>query len=886
MKYANRFLSIYGRRSAGRLFLFAIGMLFCVVCHAQIDIDSEKVYLRQDYSGDSGDLISVVSEQTGITISYSNKVYANRHVNVHHGSHTMRSLLDVIFSRFPVEYVTKSRKVIVAPVRARYFTVSGYCRDALTGEALIGANVYDTLMIGGSASNGYGFFSVNLPEGHCTMRASFVGYQTVEKTVELVADTMLSFLLHPTISMEEIRIKASPVELDRARMGFLNIPMEQMRSMPSLLGESDIIKAFEYTPGIQTGGEGFGGMSVRGGATDQNVVMLDDVPLYSPSHLGGIYSVFNSESVNSATLTKGGFPARYGGRLSSVLDVKMREGNMQSFSGYANIGLLASNATLEGPIVQDKVSFIISARRTYFDIISSQLQRSKDQRYAFNFYDIHAKLNWRLSDRDRLYASAFVGYDNLSYGYNYRDINIVYGSETKRLSINDGQKIRWGNIITSLRWNHVFGASLFSNTTLSFSRYRFSNVLTNYADENNETKFNNSYFNGINDYGVRTDFTWYTPFMPSVVRFGTNMVYHAIYPGVSIFGYRENEMLNEHSNGISNRVDLSNSLYRYEIHSYVEDVVRVGDFMFNAGLHLSTLYRLNFKPVLKFEPRVMASYTLGQFGVSLSYSRMTQFVQQVRLSTVASPADMWMPVSTDLPVPVVDHISGEVSFHAPFDTWMTIEGYFKNFSHQQICKNSYVTENVMRGRWDDLFSSGSGRAYGAEFFMHRRSGRLSGWLGYGYQKAMNRYDDSNVEFPADNDRTHSAMAFFSFKISTKVDVDASWQYATGAPVTISASRFSLIGMPDQTIYPIEGTRNAYRMPSTHSLNLGVNILRSSASSERKISFGVYNVYAHKNPMFVYWKANDAEPGHKPSYSLKQFNLIAWPWPYLKYSIKF
>lgn len=876
-----------------RLLWVLLMTLAAVTLHAQTNILDEEIHLKNGYSGASDTLINIVSRQTGITISYSNKVYANQKLTISENKLTLLDVLDKIFSRFPVEYVIRGNKVIIAPEKARYYTVKGYCKDALSSEVLIGANVYDTLLYIGQATNGYGFFCITLPEGRLGIRASYVGYKPTTIYMDLKQDTMMTIKLEPTLLIEDIDVMASESDMNRAKTGIVELTMEQVKSMPSLLGESDVIKALEWTPGVNGGEEGFGGMSVRGGSSDQNVVMLDDVPLYSPNHLAGLYSVFNSESVNSATLIKGGFPARYGGRLSSVLDVKMKEGNMQKFSGYVNIGLLASNATLEGPIIKDKMSFIVSARRTYFDLFSSQIQRNKSQKYAFNFYDIHAKLNYIISEKDRLYVGVFTGYDNLSYGYNYRDIYIEYhDKDTRKISINDSQKVRWGNVVASARWNHVFGSSLFSNTSVSYSRYRFRNTLTNYTD-NDKVKFLNGYYSGINDVGARIDFNWYTPFVPGVIRYGANMTYHGFYPGVSVYTTTVDR---SDSTSIGTDKTKDKSIYRIESHIYFEDELTLGDLSINAGIHSSILKRPMRRPYIRIEPRIMVGYELGKrVQLKAGYSDMTQFMQLMRMVSVASPADIWLPASTKLPTPHSWQVSTEASVHIGQQLYFSTEAYYKRYKNQQTYKSSLMMESFMEDNWDDIYSRGDGYAKGLEFFLHRKSGRLSGWIGYTLSKARSKFDDINegLTMNADNDRTHSTSINLSFKINNRVDINTTWQYTTGSPTTIPDSRFTVVDEKEAYSYPIEGVRNAYRLPNSHTLNIGANIKRPIGRTERVLSFGIYNVYAHKNPMFVYWKQTNTYASQDNSigtanntYKLKQFSLIAWPWPYLKYSIKF
>lgn len=883
---------ILKRRTWVRLFFFFLTLSVCVDVFSQEQDDAElfvNVKFEKFYNGNTDQLLSIIKQQTGLTISYSNKVYISKNVSIRAQEISVKKLLDMLFTRLPVRYIVKSNKIIVAPVQPRYYTISGFCKDMLNGEALIGANVYDTLLYVGQGTNGYGFFSITLPEGRSTIRASFVGYQSKNTTIDLHNDTLLTIYMHPAAVIGDVTIVGDKEKSKGTQGSSVRLTIEQMRGMPSLLGETDVIKSLEWTPGVHSGEEGFGGMSVRGGNADENIVMLDDVPLYSPNHLIGLYSVFNSESVNSAELIKGGFAARYGGRMSSVLDVKMREGNMKRFSGYANIGLLSSNATFEGPIIKDKTSFILSARRTYFDIFSSQLQRNNDRQYSFCFYDIHAKLNHIISPKDRVYASLFVGYDNFGYGYNYRDVTIAYSDKTEReMSINDKQKVQWGNIVASLRWNHVFGSLLFCNTTFSISRYRFRNMQTNYIGLGN-IKYKSGYYSGINDISARVDFNWYTPFMPSVIRMGTWFTYHKFSPGISVHNTNvsETDTLYMHTDDLEQ--SRTSRIYRFESHAYIEDAINLDKWNINVGLHLSSMITPNNSLYMRAEPRLQVGYNLtDKTRLIVSYSDMTQFLQQLRVATVASPADMWVPVSTKEGIPHSRQISGEVLCNVFDNIDVTTSVYLKQNINMQTYKVTQVVESILTTDWNTMFYTGRGKVYGAEFFVHKKTGQLSGFAGYSFMRATAQFDEINngAEFMADNDRTHSVSVYGRFHINKRIDISATWQYSTGCPTTISDSRYVVMGNDETwSSYPVEGSRNAYRLPTSHTLNIGANIKKNKGRTERCLSFGIYNVYAHKNPMFVYWKEG-SDVSNLQSYKLKQFSLIAWPWPYLKYSIKF
>ncbi len=878
-------------RRVMRLFFLLLLSLVPREAEAQNNLLDTQIDLGERYEGSSKTLIDKVGAATGVTISYSNKVYVHQHVALSFRSGTLREFLDAIFSRFAVEYIIRDKKVIVSAMATRNSRLSGYCRDALTGEVLIGANVYDTLLMAGCATNGYGFFSVSLPHGRATLRASFVGYTPELRDVDLNSDTIIDIRLHPSILMKDINIVNSHSDADRAQMDFVDIPIEQVKAMPTLLGEADIIRTYQKTPGVQSGEEGFGGLSVRGGDADQNIYLLDDVPLYSATHLMGMFSVFNTEAVNSAQLYKGAFPARYGGRMSSVFDVKLREGDMQKFDGYANLGLLASTIMFEGPIVKDKVSFITSARRTYFDVYSSQMQRNNDNRYSFFFYDISAKLNYRVSPRDRLYVSFFVGKDELKNEYNFQNQIVTYGEKSSRtVANNDEQNVNWNNLVAAIRWNHLFGNSLFANVTAAYTHYRFNYNIENFKTLSNSIYENNQkYYNGITDVEAKADFNWYPNKLPGVIRFGVSGMSHLFFPGLTISTsiVDGEELANSapDEEETEQEATAKNRLSRYEFHSYLEDDFRINKFSFNVGVHLSMLARQNQSHYLSVEPRAALSYDiLPQWRVQLGYSHASQFVQQLRLISVASPADMWLPVSSQNPPPRARQWSLQSTIDLGSYYSFTTELYYKDYIRKQTFKTMPTSLILSQNEWDNIFCSGSGVSKGLELFMHRKAQRLSGWIGYSFSHSYCSYNEINngQRFDADNDCRHSVSIYGCYKISDRFDVSATWSYHSGAPVTIPDSRYTIKDADnDEYTFYIDGKRNAYRMSASHSLNIGANYKRQFSNTHHTLSFGVYNVYGRKNPMFTYWKANE-----NGSYNLREFSLIAFPWPYVKYAIRF
>lgn len=848
---------------------------------------------RTDYPT-TDSLIHTIEKESGVTISYSTRVlpFASRAIKLKHSRWHLMDLLNKVFGRYKVQYHIEPKRVIVTPPdENKRYTISGFLKEEGSREVLIGANIYDMLLLRGAVSNEFGYYSLTLPAGNVPLKASFVGYETMEMNVDLRSDTILNIDLVRKENLLEMEIDVVNFEPPAdAGAGVVSIPIQQVKAMPSLMGESDIIRAMQHTPGIQCGEEGFGGMSVRGGNSDQNIVMLDNVPLYNPMHLMGLYTAFNAEGVNSATLIKGGFPARYGGRMSSVLDIKMREGDMQKFRGYMNVGLLSSNVMFEGPIIEEKMSFIVSARRTYADIYSGYIQNKRDTRYSFYFYDISSKLNYIISNRDRLYVSYFMGSDNLNNDYNFRDKQIKYGEGYYRdIMVNDENQYRWGSIISSLRWNHSYNGKLFSNTTASFSRYRFRNREEKVSDVKSKNEVSTStYFSGLNDYSLKTDATYY----PSVVdiasvRVGLEGTLHAFYPGYTM-------VKSDMSDGDTIKAEKRHPLKRLEAHGYLESQIQLKKVSANVGVHFSLFNRKNESSYLQVEPRLLVTYKpMNSLSVKLGGSCMSQFLQQMHVATVETPADMWLPVSSKLPPPRVWQASVEVEAKLTDNVKLTVEGYRKNYVRLQTYKTTSGVDLLADGDWENLLVKGDGWANGAEAMLHKTGGTISGWVGYSYSKSMNRFDEinNNKYYPTDYDKRHCTTIYAVYTVKSNIDLSALWTYSTGAPLTIPDGQYVFMTDNDTKhsgtiLASLPGERNKYRMPNSHSLTLGCNIKFDKPKGEHMLSFGLYNVYGQKNPMFIYWKPLESTSGERVAYQLKQFSLIAFPMPYVKYSYKF
>lgn len=878
---------LFERRLLGRLFLLCVALTLCVVTRGQTASSQaieRRLTLPRPFVGPADSLLAIVERKAGIVVAYSSRIVPRGDVRMPQGRHSVGQCLEAVFGRYNVRYVNQGEKIVVASDSVRMRTVSGFCRDGMTGEVLMGAYVVDTLLRRVAVTNEYGFFSISVPTGRVPLRLSYVGYTPAVRTVELRTDTMIGDVrLRQHVLLPAVDVRATDGGLGEAgRMGVTSLPMEQVRAMPTLMGEADLTRALQQTPGVQSGGEGFGGMSVRGGSQDQNMVYLDDAPLYNPNHMLGFFSVFNSEAISNARLLKSGFPARYGGRMSSVLDVKTLDGNMDHFEGDANVGLVASSLMVQGPFARGKSSYMFSARRTYFDLIAYLLQKD-DSRYSYMFYDFHGKFNWTLPNRDRLRLSLFFSRDRLNNDTNMEDVAIDYGNdETRLLSTSDEAQSSWGTILGSLRWSHAFSPNVFANVTVWYSQYRFRNSQRYRVGVNAARGFlGNRYLNGIHDAGARADVSVYpTLDFLGQIRLGAWATYRLYQPLMTIAAQTDEDQYATTA-PMRSGVDIE----RYEFHAYVEDHQHWGPMTATAGLHLTAVGRSEDSPYIVAEPRLMAGWEAGRdVSVKLGYSLTTQFVYQMRIMNVATPADFWMPVPKGMGPQKTHQLSVEANWRILPDVTLTVEAYNK-WLPRQVTYSDISPYEVMSGNdWDALGAPGRGYARGLEIFAHRRKGRLSGWAGYTLSKARSRFERVNGggSVPSDNDRLHAVQIFATFDMRPGVDISASWSYGTGVPLSLPTQHYSVAG--SNATFAVPAQRNAMRMPANHQLNLGVNIKFGDDHVGSLLSFGVYNAYGRQNPMFVYWKATgDAE---RPSYSLKKFSLVGFPWPYVKYSIHF
>jgi TonB dependent receptor/CarboxypepD_reg-like domain/TonB-dependent Receptor Plug Domain len=746
-------------------------------------------------------------------------------------------------------------------------TFSGTIKSAETGEALIGASILvKELKTVGVSSNAYGFYSLTIPEGTYTFVVQFIGFQTRADIVTLDKDQTIDFSLSPEIlKVGEVIVTAdrSNKNVTSTEMGSNNLEVHEVKSIPVLLGERDILKTIQLLPGIQAAGEGSTGFYARGGGIDQNLIVLDEATVYNSSHLLGFLSVFNSDAVKDVKVITGGMPAEYGGRLSSVLDIRTNDGNMKEFEGTGGIGLLASRLTIDGPIVKDEGSFIISARRTYADLFLRLSSDTTINRASLYFYDLNAKANYSLGIKDKIFISGYFGRDNFNYpnafGFN------------------------WGNTTGTLRWNHIFADNIFWNTSLIFSDYEYTNNVTSGTAQFNITS-------GIRDYDFKTDFQYFIT-SQNMLKFGASFIYHTFLPG----SVTANSASSFNSFSIENRYALENA-------AYVSDEVNVlTGLKLNYGIRFSTFSLIGpahidsydnsgdviatavygsgniIKTYTSPEPRVAANFSLDETSsIKASYARTTQYLHLLSNSTTSNPSDLWVPSSNNVKPQYADQTS--VGYFRNFgdnEYEASIEVYYKNM--QNLIDYANGADLQLNPNVEALLRYGKGWSYGTELLIRKKYGQFSGWIGYTLARTRQQFPDINNgrPYPATQDRTHDLSIVGMYDYSPTWTFSATWVYYTGNAVTFPSGDY----MVDNRLIPLYTERNGYRMPPYSRLDLSATWTLGPHSN---LNFSLYNAYDRWNAYAISFIQNPNNPNQTQAVQTTFFPII----PSVTYNFNF
>lgn len=760
-------------------------------------------------------------------------------------------------------FVISIQKVAIAQ-RA---TLSGYIEDAKTSERLIGVNITAKSGVGGTTTNNYGFFSLTLPKGATHISVSYLGYESFDFEWSGAQDTVFTLRLKEQSAMLSEAVVTAEVPLSQqSQMSTIELNMKQAKMVPALFGEVDILRVLQFLPGVHSGNEGSTGLYVRGGGPDQNLILLDGVPLYNVSHLFGFFSVFNADAIKSTTLIKGGFPARYGGRLSSVIDIVMKDGDMQAFHGEASIGLIASKLTLEGPIVKDKTSFMISGRRTYIDVLAQPLIRATDptvSKAGYYFGDVNLKVNHKFGEKDRLYASYFTNIDRFYFG-------------TREGTSRFEGGLQWGNSAGALRWNHLYNPRLFLNVTATYTRYQWS--LDSKITENNES-FSTDYRSNIEDLGLKADWE-YLPNPNNHVRFGGGLIHHGFRPAALRF--------KDTGTGINNDslVNLAPVLSSIEGSMYIEnDQILTNKLRVNYGLHFN-YYLFNKTSYQSLQPRLSARYLLtNRSAIKFSYARMQQFLHLLSSNNgIGLPSDLWVPATDSIPPMLADQVAIGYTLNSTDNKYeFTVEAYYKTMQgiiEYAAGTSSFINPNDWQSRVE---TGGKGWAYGLEVLLQKKTGKNMGWIGYTLSWNNRQFENLNFGkvYPYRFDRRHDLSVVYTRQISKNFDLNATWVYGTGIATNLPVSVGLTMGETPQS--PVEavstGDLNSYRFRPYHRGDISLNWNKQLKKMERTWNISIYNVYSRRNPFFIFRDTSGSQP------VLKQVSLFPIL-PSISYRIKF
>ncbi len=753
--------------------------------------------------------------------------------------------------------------------QAAKYTISGQIQDAASGEDLPFVNIVVMNQPGvGTTTNTYGFYSITLEEGTHTLLFQYVGYQNQERQVTLTTDQRLDVELGENIQvLGEVVVSAEREDqnITRNEGSVAKIDMQEVRSIATFGGEPDIIQVIKLQPGIKSAGEGNSGYYVRGGGLDQNLILLDEAPVYNPSHLLGFFSVFNGDALRGATVYKGGMPAEYGGRTASVMDIRKREGNQKTYGVSGGIGLLSARLTAEGPIVQDKGAFIISGRRTYADLFlgfSDDFENSN-----LYFYDLNAKANYRLDDKNKLYLSGYFGRDN----FGFEDI---FG-------------LNWGNATATLRWNHLFSDRLFSNTTIIYSNYDYE-----FGFGLDEDRL--AVQSIIRDWNFKQDFSFF-PSTNHTLKFGLNLIHHTIEPGnlqagsntgVTAEDAEEKQGLEgaiyiQNQQQISERLNLNyglrytwfNQLGPGQRYTLADDGEVLASESFDAGENMQFYGGL--------APRLSVNYLLNdKSSIKLGYNRNYQFIHLLTNATSATPTDVWIMSSNNVEPQIADQVSLGYFRNFKNNTYeASIEAYYKDMQNVIDYRNG--ADVFFNEQLESDLLSGDGEAYGVEFLLKKNKGRLTGWISYTWSRTFRQIDGINngEKFSARQDRIHDLAIVALYKLNAKLSLSANFIFNTGDAVTYPTGRYRAI----DTVVPVYTERNAGRMPNNHRLDVGLNWqTKKTKRYEASWNFSIYNIYGRENAYSISFEPNEDNPQVTEAVQLSLFRWV----PSVTYNFKF
>lgn len=772
------------------------------------------------------------------------------------------------FIRFTTVYCLLWLSYLGTACVAQNITLSGNVRDGQTGEDLIGVSIVDANSGAGTTTNVYGFYSLTVPKGQHQFVFSYIGFENDTLNINLQENRTHTIELQTgSVAVQEVVVKADRKNqnVTSTDIGVVKMDIKEMNAIPVLFGEKDVMKSIQLMPGIASAGEGSSGFFVRGGKVDQNLILLDEAPVYNPSHLLGFFSVFNSDAIKDMTMYKSGVPAEFGGRSASVMDVHMNDGNMKRYGFSGGLGLISARLAVQGPIVKDKGSFIVSGRRTYLDLFIPLVQPESKGTQLY-FYDLNAKVNYRIGKKDRLFLSGYFGRDVLKFN--------DFGFD-------------WGNATATLRWNHVFNEKLFSNTSFIFSNYDYS-VGIGLGKSNFEITA------GIQDINLKEDLTYYhNP--KNTIKFGFNVIYHNYSPGKlvsegenafnsvildnsyatesAIYAANEQKIWRGLSARYGVRLSMFNRIGSGTIYTYDEQNEITDSTVYGKAEHIKTY--------IGFEPRASLTYAFTQsISIKASYHRMYQYNHLLSNSTAGTPTDVWIPSSPILKPQFSDQYSlGYFQNFLNNQFEFSIEGYYKDMYNVVDYENG--ADLLLNAKVESQLAFGSGRSYGGELLFRRKTGKITGWVSYTLSKTERKIAGVNngQYYPATQDRRHDVSIVLSYRPIERLSISTNWVFYTGNAVTFPSGVYTV----DGEFVPYYTERNGYRMPDYHRMDLSVTLhgkKRKRFNSDLTLS--IYNVYARKNAYSISFRESEDVPGTTEVVKLSLFTIV----PSLTWNFKF
>lgn len=815
----------------------------------------------------------------------------------------IKTILDEQLKDTDIDYKITAKHILLfkkkptpATIKTNY-QFHGYVMDSKSHESLIGANVYCPLLATGCTTNAYGYFSMPLPEGEYDVTISYMGYEPVRSKIKLSGNTFRNVMLNESLKLPEVIVESDRPDTGSrsTRMSAMTISPQQIMSTPAILGEADVLKSLQILPGVQQGMSGTNAISVRGGSSDQNLYLLDGVMLYNVNHFLGMASAFMPEATKHIDFYSASFPARYGGRLSSIVDVRTKDGDMQNFHGLFSIGLLSSHLSFEGPIKKERTSFFLSARRSYAGWLMSIMAKQDDEQLKsmdLYFYDINAKLSHKLSNNDRLYLGFYQGRDGFYEEFRSENERYYNGESLTDKSGCD-LSLKFGNTLLNARWNHIFSPSVFGNIMVGYNQFK---MYINNKNFYNDDFFISNYNSGVNDLTAQIDLDHHT-FRNHHIKFGGGYTMHHFKPETQTNRYTESEV----SDGATTKTDYKSTSAGeesdgHEFYAYIDDDMNLGDrWQFNAGLR-ALMFSVPNKTYPAIEPRLSLCHNLGGgLRAKASYSVMHQYAHMLTTSTQLSlPSDLWVPINDKIKPISADQWAVGLTY----DRWkgieLQIEAYWKEMHNLIEYRDGAGFSGSSIG-WSDKVSSGNGRSYGIELMARKSIGRTTGSVSYTLSKSTRQFSDGSISngerYPFEFDHRHTFNILAMFKATKSIDLNATWYFATGGYTTISTQQTKYI-FPQQNngghifnnteqcgsseFYNAEyydfGKRNNYKMKPSHRLNLSVDFHKQLKHSERIWNISVMNVYNNKNQDMLYTEIYKDDNGRKLR-KMKQFTLM-------------